>query len=135
MLSTSLTVDLYRGFLNPAATEKSLLLVGRATSIGAGALGILLAIRVPSIITSLTLFYSLVSVALFVPVVVGLYSKRPDAVSALAAIGISVPTTLYLYYEVGNQILGILNPFAIGIGISYVVMWSVTLIRKTKPQP
>jgi len=134
MLSTSLTVDLYKGFLKPKASQQSLLTVGRATAMGAGTIGILLAIRIPSIITSLTIFYSLVSVALFVPVVVGLYSKRPDSVSALAAIGVSVPTTLLLHYQVGNQVLGILNPFVIGIGISYLVMWTVTWVRGTKPQ-
>ncbi len=127
MLSTSITVDLYKSFLNPKAGDKLLLRVGRLSALGAGLLGISLAIQVPSIISSLTFFYSLVSVAIFVPCVVGLYSKRPNGRSALAAILVSVPVTLLLRYFMGDRILGFLNPFAIGIAVSFAVLWGLTI--------
>jgi SSS family solute:Na+ symporter len=123
MLSTSLSVDLYKGYLHRTASDRRLLLVSRATAVIAGALGVLISIRVPSIIASLTLFYSLVSVALFVPVVMGLYSSRPTARGALAAICTSVPATLILHYGYGDVILGTLNPFLIGMAISWAVLW------------
>jgi len=98
----------------------------------AGLLGVAVAIRIPSIISALTLFYSLVSVALFVPVVVGAYSRRPDATAALAAMGAAVPTTLLIHYGIGDTVLGTLNPFIIGITISLVVIWGVTLVKKPR---
>ncbi len=130
MLSTSVTVDLYKSYWNPEAGDRLLLRVGRLSALGTGVLGILVAIRVPSIISSLTLFYSLVSVALFVPCVVGLYSQRPTARSALAAIAASVPVTLALNYLAGERIPGFLNPFMIGIVTSFVVLWGVTIAEE-----
>ena len=122
MLSTSISVDLYKSFYRRDASDRQLLRVSRLASAGAGLLGIVIAIVVPSIITVLTLFYSLVSVALFVPVVVGLYWRRPDARSALSAIVVSVPFTLALQLWAPSRILGFLNPFAIGIAVSLVIM-------------
>ncbi len=133
MLSTSLTVDLYKRFLNTGASEARLLSVSRLTSIAAGILGVLLAIRIPSIIATLTIFYSLVSVTLFAPVVSGLYSRRPDARAALAAIGASIPATLILQRYFGNTILGILNPYLLGIALSFAVLWISTLRRNPLP--
>jgi SSS family solute:Na+ symporter len=127
MLSTSISVDLYKSFYNPAASDRQLLRVSRQASIGAGLLGVIVAIKVPSIISVLTIFYSLVSVALFVPVVVGLYWRRPDARAALWAIAISVPCTLALQIWIGGRILRFLNPVVIGIAISLAVLLLLTL--------
>ena len=44
-----------------------------------------LAVVIPSVVGALTIFYSLLSVSLFVPVVAGLHSRRPGAGEALAA--------------------------------------------------
>ncbi len=137
MLSTSLAMDLYRTFVNPSASERVLLRANRIAALAGGSLGVAVAIAVPSIIDVLTVFYSLVSVALFVPVVAGLYSRRPDAAAARAAILTSVLTTLALHNSVGARVLGFLNPPVAGIAVSFVVLWGVTLFRarrsKTKP--
>jgi SSS family solute:Na+ symporter len=130
MLSTSMSVDLYRRFVNPGATEPILLRVSRIAAVVSGILGIMIAVRFPSIISSLTLFYSLVSVALFAPVLLGLYWSRPDATAALAAIAVSTPCTILLNYTAGATVLGFLNPFTVGILISLGVLCSVTLIQK-----
>ncbi|PYV31162.1 MAG: hypothetical protein DMG09_26245, partial [Acidobacteria bacterium] len=67
----------------------------------------------------------------------GLYSRRPDAAAARAAILTSVLTTLALQKYVGAHVLGFLNPPVAGIAVSFVVLWGVTLFRarrsKTKP--
>ena len=130
MLSTSLTVDLYRAFIHPRASEARLLRVSRISSVTAGLLGIVVAIAAPSILSSLTLFYSLVSVSLFVPVVSGVYSKKPTAAAALSSILISVPATLGTHHFLGGRFLGILNPFALGILVSLVVFWTVSARQK-----
>jgi len=127
MLSTSITVDLYKSFIKPDASDRVLLRVSRLASLAAGILGVIIAIRIPSIISVLTVFYSLVSVALFVPVVVGLYWPRPDARAALAAITLSVPCTLALQIWTGGRILVFLNPFVIGMGVSLAALCLVTV--------
>jgi SSS family solute:Na+ symporter len=98
MLSTSLSQDLYRRFLRPEADDAQVLRVARGAAIAGGALGVLLAIVTPGIIDSLTLFYSLLGVSLFVPVVAGLHRRRagvPEALASIAA-GVTVATVLRL---------------------------------------
>ena len=86
MLSTSLAVDLYKTFLNPRVSQSRLLAVSRAASIAAGIAGVGLAVLLPSIIAAVTVFYGLIAVALFVPVVAGVYSRRVLSQAALASI-------------------------------------------------
>jgi len=127
MLSSSLTVDFYKSFVNRSVSEASLLRASRISALIAGVLGVAVAVEIPSIVSSLTFFYSLVSVALFVPVVAGLYWSRPDARAALGAILTSVPCTLLIYFLAGEVVLGFMNPFIIGIGVSGVVLWFLTV--------
>lgn len=85
MLSTSLAEDIYKRFVNPDATDGEVLRMARIAAVAGGAAGIGLAIVLPSVIGSLSVFYTLLSVSLFVPVVVGLYTRRPGTAAALAA--------------------------------------------------
>jgi solute:Na+ symporter, SSS family len=93
MLTTSFAVDLYRGWWRPQSTDAQLLRVSRWTSVAAGTLGVLVAVVTPSILATLTFFYGLLTVSLFVPVVFGLYSSRPDSRSALISICAAVGTS------------------------------------------
>jgi SSS family solute:Na+ symporter len=94
MLSTSLSKDLYKRFIRPGATDAQLLAVARGAAVAGGALGVLLAIVLPNVVAALTIFYSLLAVSLFVPVVGGLYTTRAGTREALAAIGAGVVTLL-----------------------------------------
>ena len=77
MLSTSASKDLYKRFLNPAR-------IGRATAarragrrpLPAASIGVLLSIWLQTVIGAITVFYSLLVVTLFVPVIGGLYVRR-----------------------------------------------------------
>ncbi|MBI3939324.1 MAG: sodium:solute symporter family protein [Acidobacteria bacterium] len=132
MLSTSLVKDLYQGLLRPDASDRQLLRLSRLSALGAGAAGVALAVSLPSIISALSIFYTLVSVALFVPVLVGLYSSRPGSRAAMAAILTSVAATALLqFYTQGRGIYG-LPPVAFGIATSAGVMalWNATGQRR-----
>jgi len=122
MLSTSLSKDLYQTFINPHATETQMLKVGRTTAVAAGVLGVLLAIALPSVIGALTIFYSILSVALFVPLIAGLYATRPSATGALVTIlgSIAVMISIHLTTE-GTGIWG-LTPTTWGIGSAVGIM-------------
>ena len=98
MLSTSLSKDLYKRFVRPQASDRQVLRIARWAAFVGGVLAVGLAILLPSVIDSLTVFYSLLSVSLFVPVLAGLHSRRPGVPEAIAAIagGIAVLVTVRL---------------------------------------
>lgn len=110
MLSSSLSIDLYKTFLKPEATDRELLGVGRITAIAGACLGIALAVKLPSIISALQIFYTLMAVALTAPLIVGLYSQRPTAARAIVAIVTSVGLTAFT------------QSVPIGIGAGFVIM-------------
>ena len=92
MLSTSASQDLYKRFLAPHATDAQLLRMARLTAVAGGATGVLLAIVLQTVIGALTIFYSLLVVTLFVPILGGLYVRRARGGDALAAIAAGVVT-------------------------------------------
>lgn len=90
MLSTSLSKDIYKRYVAPEATDLEVLRVARVAAIVGGIGGLVLTLRFDSVLDTITIFYSIMSVSLFVPLVAGLYSRRPGTPEAMAAIGIGV---------------------------------------------
>ena len=90
MLSTSLSKDIYKRYVAPEATDLEVLRVARVAAIAGGIGGLVLTLRFDSVLDTITIFYSIMSVSLFVPLVAGLYSRRPGTPEAMAAIGIGV---------------------------------------------
>ena len=99
MLSTSLSQDLYRRFLRPNASDRQLLAVARRAAVGAGLAGIALATMIPTVIGALKVFYGLLTVVLFVPIVAALHVRRAGAPEAAASIlaGVSVLVGVHLH--------------------------------------
>jgi len=122
MLSTSLAVDLYKTFLKPGISQQQLLMVSRVASVGAGVLGILLATVLPSIIASVSIFYGLIAVALFVPVVAGVYSQRVLSAAAIASILSAITATVVTMRLTENRGIGLFSPQAVGIATAALVM-------------
>lgn len=131
MLSTSLAVDLYKTFLNPGVSQQKLLLVSRIASVGAGLIGILLATVLPSIIAAVSIFYGLIAVALFVPVLTGVYTRGVLSKAAFTSIVLAVGTTLVVLRGTGGRGYGWLSPQAIGIVTAALVM---LLFRTFQPR-
>ncbi|NYF80240.1 sodium:solute symporter family protein [Granulicella arctica] len=122
MLSTSLAVDLYKTFLNPRISQKHLLVASRAASVCAGVLGILLATVLPSIIAAVSIFYGLLAVSLFVPVIAGLYSRRVLSIAALSSIIGAVVATLGTIRLTQGHGFWLFSPQAIGIATATLIM-------------
>jgi SSS family solute:Na+ symporter len=101
MLSTSLSKDIYKRYLAPEASDAQVLKVARLAALAGGGLAILLVFVIPTVIDSLTIFYSVMSVSLFVPIVVGLHSRRAGVPEALAAIGVGV--TVLIIVELSKR--------------------------------
>ena len=130
MLSTSVARDLYQTVLRPKATDKALLRVTRITAVIAGLGGIALALWLGSIIKALLVFYSLLVVTLFVPLVAGLYSTRPSASAALTSIAAAVPATLAVHTFTSGQGFGLITPVAAGILVSALAFASMAVWQK-----
>ncbi len=124
MLATSLSQDLYKRFLNPAASDRHLLHMARWTSVAAGTLAVLLAIVSASVIGTLTIFYALLGVSLFVPVLAGLYGRRTTSGGALAAIAAGVVALLALQIGTGGAGFGIVTPTLGGL-IAAGAAWGI----------
>ena len=122
MLTTSISKDLYKTFVKPDLSDEGLLSVSRKITILSGVLGIALAILLPTILTALQIFYSLMSVSLAAPLVFGLFSKRASSAGAFVAAGGGVLLTVLLQF--GNQGKGfwILNAPSTGILCSIILM-------------
>jgi SSS family solute:Na+ symporter len=125
MLSTSLSQDLYHRFVNPNAGDALVLKVSRLAAVGGGVLGVTLAIVVPTVIDALTIFYSLLSVSLFVPVLAGIFSRRGEVPEALAAVGGGVTVLLTIHLLTGGEGFGIWSPTLIGLvaaGLAFLLV-------------
>jgi solute:Na+ symporter, SSS family len=134
MLSTSLSVDLYKTFINPTVSPRRLLNVSRITSVAAGVLGILLAAILPSIIAAVSIFYSLIAVALFVPVIAGLYGRRVLSSAAITSIIAAITVTVIVRQLTGNEGYGIFSPAGIGIATAALTMLAFRLLHPRQPQ-
>jgi SSS family solute:Na+ symporter len=113
MLATSLSQDLYKRFLRPDAEDAAVLRVARWAAAGGGALGVALAILVPTVIDALKIFYSFLSVSLFVPIVGGLLVRRLGNPEALAAILAGVVSMLAA--RLAGPVPGLPSPTLTGI--------------------
>ena len=130
MLSTSLSRDLFQAVLRPKATDAELLRVGRLAIVVGSALSLGLALLLPSVATALRLFYGVMTAALFVPFVVGLWSRRPGALHARVAIVVSIAATLGLLIALRGRPEGEWLPSAVGILLAALVFASAWLGRR-----
>lgn len=85
MLTTSVARDLYARFIQPSADEARQLLVARVTAVLLGGVAVMLAMTAESVIAALSIFYTLMGVGLFVPMLAGLFIPRATTTGALAA--------------------------------------------------
>jgi len=135
MLATSLSKDLYKRFVRPTASDAQVLKVARAAALSGGALGVLLALVLPSVIGALSIFYALMAVCLFVPVVAGLYSRLPGVPEALAASGVGVITLISVELADLSGSSPLLDPTLLGIGASAVAFVVVAAWRSSRAAP
>lgn len=122
MLATSLSKDLYQTFIKPDATDAELLSMTRKITAVCGALGIIIAYYLASIISAMAIFYSLMTVSLAAPFLFGLFTKKASTKGAFlsAVLGVAVVMGLRLFN--GGMGIGILNATSCGILVAALVM-------------
>jgi SSS family solute:Na+ symporter len=104
-----------------------LLLVSRLTAVAAGGVGIVMAELMSSIVAAVSIFYGLLAVSLFVPVIAGLYWKRVNSRAVLAGIFGALAATLSISRYTHGRGLWVLSPQAIGIMTAGFIVCLVTL--------
>lgn len=115
MLATSLSQDLYRRYVHPGASDRQMLAVARGAAVVGGIAGTALAISAASMVSVLGLFYNLLTVSLFVPVLGGLYTRRIGSREALGAIAGGVGSCLAMEaLRAGDTLFG-LTPAMVGL--------------------
>ena len=129
MLATSLSEDLWRRFVRPDATDFEVLRTARIAAVGGGGAGIILALALPSVIGALAVFYTLLSVSLFVPLVAGLYSKGPGSPEAIAAILAGVAAVVAAR-TAGVPATGLTSPYVLGLAVSSLAFGAVFLLLR-----
>ena len=127
MLTTSLSQDFYKRFVNPAATDAGVLRLARWTAVASGVLGTTLAVALGSVVSALTIFYTLIGVSLFIPILAGLYVRRTSAASALAAMTAGVCGALVVQAATGGRGWGVVSPAIAGLTAA-TCAWLLTLI-------
>ena len=128
MLATSLSQDLYKRFVNPAAADRQVVAVARGASVLGGVAAVAVAMQSKTIVDALGLFYTLVSVSLFVPIVAGLYLRRPRALDALAAIAGGVLAVIAAQLWNGGKPIGLVTPAMCGLAAAAVAFALVSTV-------
>lgn len=131
MISTSVSKDLYKRYVRPEAGDRQLLVVARIAAVAGGTLGVLLSIYLSSIVQAMTVFYSLIGVSLFVPVLGGLLSSRAGAAEALAAIAAGIATWLVVRFQVAAA-GSWLDPTLLGLVAAGVVFAGMAWTRPAR---
>lgn len=126
MLAGSITNDIYKRFMNPEISDKNLLRLSRIATIICGVVGVILALRLESIISALTIFYSLMSVSLSAPLLFGLFTERANNAGAVMSAVLGAGLTVYMTFGgFGGfiEVFGVrLNASTCGIILSFAVM-------------
>ncbi len=152
MLATSVSNDLYRTFLNPAIPDRDLLKVSRGVTLVSGILGVVFALYLDSIISALTIFYSLMSVSLAAPLVFGLFTRLASNAGAILSSVCGVVLTLFCNFYTASPTVNLfvgtldtkthlidfgfttLNGTTCGILLAFVVMaLSLVVLPSQKP--
>jgi SSS family solute:Na+ symporter len=135
MLSTSLAVDLYKTLVNPNLSSAKLLRVSRIATVTAGICGVLLAITLPSVIAAVAIFYGLLAVAMFVPVLAGLYSAKTTTRTALTSIVVAIVVTVFVLQWTHGKGIGEASPQLVGIASALLVtLVGRFAVRSRRPQ-
>jgi SSS family solute:Na+ symporter len=130
MLTTSLSQDLYKRFVHPTATDSQLLRVSRWTSVVAAGVGLALALALGSVVDALTIFYTLLTVVLFVPIVGGLFVARTDRRAALASIAVGVAAMLAAQAATGGRGWSFVTPALAGL-LAAMAAWLLAIVSRS----
>ena len=119
MLSTAMSKDVYKRHINPAAADHQLLRVARLSAAAGGAAGVALSLVVGTVLGAVLIFYQVMVVTFFVPIVGGLYVRRMDSRAAAASI-VAGLAGLLAGWQVITPAFRWADPILVGLGAAVV---------------
>jgi SSS family solute:Na+ symporter len=125
MLSTSGARDFYQGLIKPQATDREVLRMARLLAVVGGVIGFLLTFVFESVVSALTMFYSVMVVTLFTPILGGLFLPRAGRWGAVAAMLVGVTTLFVTHLATGGAGYGWAAPSFLGLvasTLTYLVL-------------
>ena len=123
MLATSGARDFYRGFLRPTATDAHVLGVARALAVAGGLIGFGLTFYFASVVEAIQLFYQIMIVTLFAPLLGALILPRSGRWSALTAMLVGVGTLVTTLLATGGAGWGWAPPHFLGLVASAITFF------------
>jgi SSS family solute:Na+ symporter len=135
MLATSASRDLYRGFVRPTASEAEVLRVARIAAVVGGVCGVGVALMYGSVRAAVSVFYSILTVTLFVPVLGALYVRGAGRLEGLASILTGVPVLAITHYLSGGRGYGVLSPVLAGVLASAAAFGAAPALTRRTTTP
>jgi len=129
MLATSGARDFYRGLLRPAANDAEVLRVARGLAVVGGAVGFGLTFYMDTVVGAITLFYQLMIVTLFAPILGGLLLPQAGRWSALAAMLVGVATLVVSAVATHGAGWGWAPPHFLGLVASAMTYFLVAALQ------
>jgi SSS family solute:Na+ symporter len=120
MLATSASRDLYRGFVRPSASDADVLRVARLAVIGGAILGVALAVAHGSVRAAVAVFYAILTVTLFVPVIAALYVRETRPREGIASVTAGVLVLAVINFLSDGRGYGIVSPPLAGVVASAI---------------
>jgi solute:Na+ symporter, SSS family len=134
MLATSFSQDLYKRFFNPGADDARVLWCARFAAVAGAGLAVWLAITVADdVVDALSIFYTLLGVSLFVPVVFGVLTRKPDGTAALAGIAGGVAIAAAVELGKGRGFYYGLTPPMWGIALAAAAYMMAAAVLPRRP--
>ncbi len=130
MLATSGSRDVYRGFINPRATDQAVLRVARLAAVVGALLGLVIATYFANVLDALRVFYSILTVVLFVPIVAALHVRGASRYSGLASVLAGVPTLAFVQLATAGDGYWIVTPTLAGVLAGAAAFAAVRLLRR-----
>ncbi len=121
MLSTSGARDLYKGFIRPAASDRQVLRAARVSAVLGAALGYAMTFVYPTVIDALRLFYAVLVVSLFAPIVGGVVLPRAGGLAAFASVAVGVSVLVVTEAATHGRGYGWVPPSFLGLAASSIV--------------
>ena len=114
MLATSMSRDLYAGFMNRSATDAQMVRAARFAAVAGACAGIALAFVFTSVVAALDAFYALLTVTMFVPVIGALHTQTRGR-DGLMAVAFGLPALAAMYLLTDGRGYGVVTPALAGI--------------------
>lgn len=131
MLATSASRDLYRGFVRPAASDADVMRVARIAAVVGGVCGVGVALVYGSVGAAIGVFYAVLTVTLFVPILGALYVRGAGRIEGLASVLTGVPILAMTHVASGGRGYGVLSPALAGV-LASAVAFGVAHVARFK---